>query len=267
MLNSENSASADAGRPGAAERPGPDWRERLLQALLAGLGSVSLPILANEVFYRSDWLMPVLGWSVLPALWLLRDRVPFVWRAGVFLTMVMLLGAWAAATAGLMGSGRIFMGAAVIVGGLLFGRGVGIALFLVGCLFTSLVGYAAVTGLLVFAPPFDSAANTAALWLSHLGTFVIAVGTLLTAVLYVIGTLEALHDDLRREVREREAVEHAEREAAQHVRFLANNASDSLWTMDLDLNFTYISDSVQRMRGFSPEEIAAMGVEGTLAVA
>ncbi|MEE4298573.1 MAG: PAS domain S-box protein, partial [Pseudomonadales bacterium] len=260
MLSSENSVSADPARALAELPSRPDWRERLLQALLAGLGTVSLPILVNEVLYRDDWLIPTLGWSLLPTLWLLGRRVPFVWRAGFFLAMILLLGAWAATSAGLMGSGRIFMGASVIVGGLLFGRGVGIALFVAGCLFTSGVGYAAVTGQLLFAPPFDTAANTAALWISHVGTFVIAVGTLLTAVLYVIETLEGLHDDLRREVREREALERAERESARNIRFLAANAGDVFWTMDLDLNLTFVSESVERMHGLTADEVLGMGL-------
>lgn len=246
-------------------RPRHDWREPLLQALLVGLGTVSLPILVNEVLYRDDWLAPALSWCLLPALWLSRERMPYAWRAGAYVTMVLLLGAWAAATAGLMGSGRIFMGVSVIVGGLLFGRGVGIALFALGCGFTGLVGYGAVTGYLTFAPPFDGAANTAALWISHVGTFVIGVGGLLLAVLYVIETREALHGDLRREINERESVERAEREAASHIRFLAANAGDTFWTMDLDFRFTYVSESVTRMRGFTPEEIMATGVEGALA--
>jgi PAS domain S-box-containing protein len=41
-------------------------------------------------------------------------------------------------------------------------------------------------------------------------------------------------------------------------RLLADNISDTIWTVDLEtMRFTYISPSVKRMRGYSPEEASA----------
>lgn len=48
-------------------------------------------------------------------------------------------------------------------------------------------------------------------------------------------------------------------------RILAENVSDIIWTMDLDLNFTYISPSVFRVRGYTPEESIARGASTTAA--
>jgi PAS domain S-box-containing protein len=41
-------------------------------------------------------------------------------------------------------------------------------------------------------------------------------------------------------------------------RFLADNAIDVIWTMDLQGRFTYMSPSVQRLRGYTPAEAMAM---------
>jgi PAS domain S-box-containing protein len=48
-------------------------------------------------------------------------------------------------------------------------------------------------------------------------------------------------------------------------RLLAENVTDTIWTMDLDpLRFTYISPSVLKMRGFTVEEAMTMSLEETL---
>jgi len=41
----------------------------------------------------------------------------------------------------------------------------------------------------------------------------------------------------------------------QRHRLLADHASDVIWTMDLQGKFTYVSPSVERLRGYRPEEV------------
>lgn len=43
-------------------------------------------------------------------------------------------------------------------------------------------------------------------------------------------------------------------ERNRKYRLLADNVSDVIWTMDLDLRFTYVSPSVKQLRGFHPRE-------------
>lgn len=47
-------------------------------------------------------------------------------------------------------------------------------------------------------------------------------------------------------------------------RLLADNASDVIWTMDLTGKFTYISPSVEKLRGFTAEEVMAQSPEELL---
>ena len=52
----------------------------------------------------------------------------------------------------------------------------------------------------------------------------------------------------------------------RRYRLLAENLTDMIWTFDLEtMRFTYISPSVQRIRGFTPEEAITLSLEETLA--
>jgi PAS domain S-box-containing protein len=51
----------------------------------------------------------------------------------------------------------------------------------------------------------------------------------------------------------------------ERYRLLTENAKDVVWTLDTEtLRFTYVSPSVKRLRGYTPEEILAMPLEAAL---
>ena len=75
--------------------------------------------------------------------------------------------------------------------------------------------------------------------------------------------LEAIAEALR-EITERKRVEEALRKSEEQYRLLAENVNDVIWTMDMDLWFTYISPSTERMRGYSVGESMAQSMEEIL---
>ena len=59
---------------------------------------------------------------------------------------------------------------------------------------------------------------------------------------------------LEAEVAERRAAEAALQASEERYRLLADSANELIWAVDLDGNLTYVSPSVTRLRGYSPEE-------------
>ena len=53
-------------------------------------------------------------------------------------------------------------------------------------------------------------------------------------------------------------------DSERQYRLLADNATDVIWTMNLQGHFTYISPSVKQMRGFTPEEVLGQSIAESL---
>jgi PAS domain S-box-containing protein len=67
------------------------------------------------------------------------------------------------------------------------------------------------------------------------------------------------------EITRHHATEASLRESEKKYRLLAEHANDIIWTLSMDLKFTYVSPSIRRIRGLTPEEGMNQALEEVLA--
>jgi diguanylate cyclase (GGDEF)-like protein/PAS domain S-box-containing protein len=67
-----------------------------------------------------------------------------------------------------------------------------------------------------------------------------------------------------RDITELKAIEGKLKQSEERHRLLADNAADVIWTMDLEGRFTYISPSVEKLRGYTVEEVMNQSPEEVL---
>ncbi len=76
--------------------------------------------------------------------------------------------------------------------------------------------------------------------------------------------IQAINLQLEKEIDEHKQVQENLRKNEEKFRLLTENANDVIWTMDMDLNYTYISPAVEKVQGWSQEDAASLTIHDVL---
>ena len=88
------------------------------------------------------------------------------------------------------------------------------------------------------------------------------IGMVIAVVLIEVAfrSVAKLQNRLQQEITDRKRADEALRESESRHRLLAENVRDIIWTVDMNLRFTYVSPSVQRLHGYSVKEATSKGL-------
>jgi PAS domain S-box-containing protein len=73
--------------------------------------------------------------------------------------------------------------------------------------------------------------------------------------------MESMNQELARTSKDLMDANDSLARSQERYRLLAENLTDVIWTTDTNLRFTYISPSIERLAGYTPEEFLSLGLE------
>jgi len=257
------------------------WREKILQSIL-GIGLifgllVFIP-LTRMALLEGVWFIVVLNAAAyVSALAVFVNRkTRYGIRAGVTLFLTFAIGVYVIYFFGLLSGGPVCLFAFAVMAGLLLGLRAAVAALVFNALILFLFGWLAVNGQWAHGLPFfPTPMRGVVSW----GTFMLMnIVTAIAASFLVRGMqkiandeisasmkLRDEHDLLMLEIRERTKAVNALKESEKQYRLLAENVTDIIWIMNLDtLRYSYVSPSVMKARGFTPEEVMNQRLEDVL---
>jgi PAS domain S-box-containing protein len=259
------------------------WRERILFSVLASGTGFAVIALAPALYMALGeglWLLVIfdaLAFLACGSLLVFR-QIRLSIRAASLLLIAFSVGVLIISQAGFLSGGPAWLFCFAVVAGVLLGlRGALVATFLNATAIVTL-GWLSAQGYLTAPKESISLARAVAA-----GTNFIALNAIsAVSVAVLVNGLQALNlkseaatvalqqetenliqikDRLKHEIEIRRRSEQDLQQSERKYRLLAENIQDVIWTMNMQLRFTYLSPAIERLQGWSPEEYQQLNLE------
>lgn len=248
-------------------------QDRVLQLIVASGLVLSLLTLLPALFFHiqtgfyTTALISILIYCAVASIVLLRT-ISYKTRAYVILLTLYCVGIWVVSTKGIISGGSFWLFTFAIIAGILLGmKAAGIAI-LINFVSLTTLGLLCQSELIAKNRlPFPSTeraiiAGLSFFFLNALAAFSIA--ELNQGLLKAIQRARQSKEALLHEIRMHKQTESFLTESEIKYRLLAENISDVLWALDMDLNITYANPAARRLLGWSLEELRQLRIEDLL---
>jgi PAS domain S-box-containing protein len=253
------------------------WRERILFGVLAGGTWLSLMALVPALymaFHEERWILLIadLAAFALIASLLVFHRIRLRLRSAAVLAIAFLVGVFIILEVGFLSGGPAWLFCFAVLAGVLLGLRAALAATALNAL--TLVALAGLTDWEVSISTSRAvAAGASFVFLNAVSAISVAVlvnglQTLNRQARAAAAALEEERTELLKtkeilalEIAERLKSELALQQSERSYRLLAENVKDVIWTMDMNLRFTYVSAAAQELQGWAPPEFLALKLE------
>lgn len=263
------------------------WRIRILFVILFTgvlIGTfVMVPVLTNYI-KKNMWglvIFDILVWLTGTIL-LLSRSLSYTVRAGIGALLLYVVGVFILISLGPLSGGPIWLFSFAVLVGIYFESKAATMALIINAITLITIGILINGGIILKDVPFfiNLEAMIIAIAVFMLLNSICAMSVVVMVKGLVMSNKKEreLVDDLKKErshltvtkkkleseIEERKQAEAALKESERLYRILADNVSDNIWTMDMEMNFTYTSPSVFQVRGYTVDEATAQSLEETL---
>lgn len=164
---------------------------------------------------------------------------------------------------GIIGIGGMFGALTVVLASLLLNLRFGITVFLAIVVTIGCIGFLFVRDVFQVHPSVYQMSTDPLRWVLSTFWFALTTGIMIYAMMFLMRALNQQSKLLLVQIEKSEASRIAEQESIANYRLLAENIRDVIWTMDFDGKITYISPSVEKVRGIAAKDLLGKGIDET----